>query len=251
MRLNNKLYDLFEDKGKKIKIELVCLGLGYTAVTTSDGGIGISYTYFDRKTSCSLVRSYCDYEGRPAIELLEKIKGDDAIERSMALALINALNYPRALSLPEDPQNKIMFEILGVHAGTKVAMVGYFRPLVTYLKTQQLPLKILDDFHGLGRKESFYEKLGNWADVLFLTSTSLLNNTTEEILAKVGKRVRTVMLGPSTPMVGEAFNHLPVHILAGTVPIDREKVLKAVRHGIGTRFIHLHSKKSYCIPQQS
>ena len=246
MILNDRLYELFADKGQKIEVELLSLGLGYTAVTTSDGGIGISYTYFDNKTSCSLVRDYCDYEGKPALELLEKIKSTDPIARSMALALINALNYEKALLLPEDSKNEILFEEFNVHKGTKVAMVGYFRPIVEILNERKVPLNILDDFHGFGRKELFYEKLGNWADTLFLTSTSILNNTTEEILENVSEKVRTIMLGPSTPMVGEAFEHLPVHMLAGTVPVDKEKVLKAVRHGIGTRFIHRYSKKSYC-----
>ena len=63
MIVNNRLYDFFADKGERVTVELLLLGLGYTAVTTSDGGIGLSYTYFDRKTSCSLVRDYCDYEG--------------------------------------------------------------------------------------------------------------------------------------------------------------------------------------------
>lgn len=238
---------MFAEKGKKVKVELLSLGLGYTAVTTSDGGIGISYTYFDRKTSCSLVRNYYDYEGKPALELLEKIKGTDPIQRSMALSLINALNYKKTLLLPEDPKNEILFEEFNVHEGIKVAMVGYFRPIVKILEERKVPLEILDDFHGLGRKELFYKKLGNWADVLFLTSTSILNNTTEEILRNVNENVKTVMLGPSTPMVGDAFEHLPIHMLGGIVPIKKEKVLQAVRHGIGTRFIHKYSKKAYLL----
>ncbi|MBT8370694.1 MAG: hypothetical protein KJO34_07010, partial [Deltaproteobacteria bacterium] len=54
-----------------------------------------------------------------------------------------------------------------------------------------------------------------------------------------------VMLGPSTPMVKEAFEHLPVHMLAGTVPINKEKILKAVRHGMGTPVLHKFSRKSF------
>ena len=247
MELNSRLYNLFAEKGKKVKVELLSLGLGYTAVTTSDDGIGISYTFFDHKTSCSLIRDYYNYEGKPAIELLEKIKSADAVERSMALALINALNYEKTLLLPEDPKNEILFEEFNIGQRTKVAMVGYFRPIVKILEKRKVSLEILDDFHGLGRKELFYKKLGNWADVLFLTSTSILNNTTEEILDNVSENVKTAMLGPSTPMVGDAFEHLPIHMLGGTVPIEKEKVLQAVRHGIGTRFIHKYSKKAYLL----
>lgn len=245
MELNQRLFDIFQNRSANTSIELLSLGLGYTAVTTSDGGIGLSYTYFDRKTSCSLIRDYHDYEGHPCIELLEKIKGADPLQRSMALALINALFHDKALVLPEDADNDILFKEFNLLDGPNVAMVGFFRPIANTLKKQGVPLEILDDFHGVGTRERFYEKLGSWAEVLLLTSTSILNNTTEEILEKANARVRTVMLGPSTPMVPEAFEHLPVHMLAGTVPVDKAMVLKAIRHGLGTPFIQRHSKKAF------
>jgi uncharacterized protein (DUF4213/DUF364 family) len=245
MILNDKLFNLFRDKAQKVHVDLLCLGLGYTAAVTSDGGIGIAYTYFEDKKSCTLLNETVDYEGRPASELLEKIKSDATIERSMALALVNALNYQNALQSPEDENNEIMFEKFKITKGTKVAMVGYFGPLIKRFEQREAVLDILDQSRGLGRMEDFYKKLKNWADVLFLTSTSILNNSTEEILANVHAKVKTIMLGPSTPMVAEAFDHLPVHMLAGTVPLDRENVIKAVRHGMGTPVLHRFSRKSY------
>jgi uncharacterized protein (DUF4213/DUF364 family) len=245
MILNDNLFNLFKDKAEKIRVDLLCLGLGYTAVVTSDGGIGIAYTYFENKKSCMLLNDAADYEGRPASELLEKIKSDHQIERSMALALVNALNYQYALQLPEDKNNKIMFGQFNITKGTKVAMVGYFGPLIKRFEKREAVLHILDQSRGLGRKADFFKKLKNWADVLFLTSTSILNNSTEEILANVHAKVKTIMLGPSTPMVKKAFEHLPVHMLAGTVPTEKENILKAIRHGMGTPVLHRFSRKSY------
>ena len=163
----------------------------------------------------------------------------------MALALINALNHDDALALPEDKDNKIMFDKLEIALDSKIAMVGFFGPLVRNFKEKKIPLEILDESRGLGHKKDFYHKLGNWAEVLLLTSTSILNQSTEEILANVSEQVKTVMLGPSTPMAAKAFEHLPVHMLAGTVPIDKEKILKAVRHGMGTPVLHKFSRKSF------
>jgi hypothetical protein len=117
--------------------------------------------------------------------------------------------------------------------------------LIKRFEQREAVLDILDQSRGLGRKEDFYKNLKNWADVLFLTSTSILNNSTEEILANVRAKVKTLMLGPSTPMVAKAFDHLPVHMLAGTVPLDKERLLKAVRHGMGTPVLHKFSRKSY------
>ena len=192
-----------------------------------------------------VLNKHIDYEGRPAIQLLEKIKSDNSVERSMALALVNALNYNKALALPEDEDNKIMFEKFGIRKNTKTAMVGYFGPLVRNFEKMEVSLEILDISRGLGQKEVFYDKLKNWAQVLLLTSTSILNNTTEDILRNAGEELKTVMLGPSTPMVADAFKQLPVHMLAGTVPIDKENILKAIRHGVGTPVLQKFSRKSY------
>jgi uncharacterized protein (DUF4213/DUF364 family) len=245
MILNDRLYNIFRNQAEKVNVDYLGLGLGYTVAVTSDGGIGIAYTYFEDKKSCMMLNQAVDYENRPASALLEKIKSDRPIERSMALALINALNHQNALRLPEDERNEIMFETFKIIKGTKVAMVGYFGPLIKRFEQKEAILEILDQSRGLGRSEDFYKMLKNWADVLFLTSTSILNNSTEEILANVHAGARTIMLGPSTPMVKAAFEHLPVDMLAGTVPTDKENILKAVRHGMGTPVLHRFSRKSY------
>jgi uncharacterized protein (DUF4213/DUF364 family) len=245
MELNNRLYNLFVDKARTVTVDIVSIGLGYTAVTTSDGGIGLAYTYFRNKTSCVLLNRAVDYENRPSSELLECINSENTIERSMALALVNALNYDQALKLPEDSKNQILFKECNIGKGTRVAMVGYFGPLVEMMKQRKASLEILDESRKLGQENEFYKKLGNWADVLFLTSTSILNNTSEKILGHAHSSIKTVMLGPSTPMIAEAFEHLPVYMLAGTVPLDKDKILKAIRHGMGTPILHRFSRKSY------
>jgi uncharacterized protein (DUF4213/DUF364 family) len=247
MQLNQRLYDLFTKRAREVDIDILCLGLGYTAVTLSDGGIGLSYTHFEDKQSCMLINKHIDHEKQPAIKLLEKIKSDHPVERSMALALVNALNYKEALGFPEDRKNQIMFDHFKIGEGSFLAMVGFIGPLVDALKQRNASVEVLDASRGMGQKEEFYKRLANWADVLFLTSTSILNNTTEEILENLHPKVKAIMLGPSTPMVAAAFEHLPVHMLAGTVPLDKEKVLKAIRHGMGTPVLQKFSRKSYLI----
>ena len=76
MKLNQQLYDYFEEKAQSVRITHLTLGLGYTAVQTEDGGMGLSYTYYRNKKICSAFGDYSDFEGRPAITLLEKIKSD-------------------------------------------------------------------------------------------------------------------------------------------------------------------------------
>ena len=59
-------------------VDILSLGLGYTVVVTSDGGIGIAFIYFKDKKSCMLLNEAIDYENRPASALLEKIKSKSA-----------------------------------------------------------------------------------------------------------------------------------------------------------------------------
>lgn len=244
MQLLEELYNHFCEKARNTKVECLSIGLRYTAVTTDDGGMGIAFTYMKSNTCCPAGKGYRDYEGEPAIELLGEIKSPDPSRRSMALALVNALNYRKANDCPEDATDSIWMDTFNIGQGTRVAMVGFFGPLMHVFKDRGAAVEALDEFQGVGERNSFNEKLGNWADVLLLTSTSILNDSTEEVLARLAPGVKVVMIGPSTPMVAEAFRHLPVHVLAGTIPIDKERVLKAVRHGMGTPVIHRFSRKA-------
>jgi hypothetical protein len=245
MQLNQRLYDCMSGAAHGVSVAQVIIGIGYTAVSTSNGHVGIAATDISVANRYTGDRTVADFESRPAVDLLACILTDDPVQRSMALALINALNRPAALALAEDPANRIMFDRFGILAGAKVAMVGYFPPLVRFLEAQKIPLTVIDDGRGIGDKTDFYQKLQTWADVLLLTATSLLNNTTEAILAHAGSRLKTVMLGPSTPMLPDVFHGLPVHMLAGSAITDGPGTLKIIRHGGGARDLKPVLRKVY------
>lgn len=245
MQLVQNLCNHFERTARNVTVASVCIGLSYTAVTTSDGGIGLAYTYVDGRHCCSANREYRDYEGEPAGELLKQLNSPVPLHRSMGLALVNALNYREACGFPEDSTDRGWMDALGIGLGSRVAMVGFFRPLMRLFQERGATVEALDDFQGVGDRNDFYRKLGDWAQVLLVTSTSILNDSTEDVLGHIGPGVKTIMLGPSTPMVAAAFSHLPVHMLAGTVVDNADAVLKAVRHGVGTPVIHRFSRKVY------
>jgi uncharacterized protein len=249
MQLTQRLYDHFFERAHHIRVSSLSIGLRYTAVTTDDGGIGIAFTYEGGSHCCSMRNDYRDFEGRPAIELLAYIKDPAPLYRSMGLALINALNYDHCLGLPEDSTDRIWMDALGIGPGTHLAMVGFFRPLMQKFNDRGAKVEVIDDGQGIGDRNAFYHKLTGWADALILTSTSILNDTTEEVLGRLSPGVKVAMLGPSTPMIAEVFRHLPVRVLAGTVPVAQDPVLKAIRHGAGTPVIHRFSRKIYALTE--
>ena len=245
MELNQKLFDCMAPVAEDVTVEQVTIGLGYTAVTTSRGDVGICATGAAMEACCAGKLEAIDYERRPAGDLLQQILTDDPMARTMALALINALNCHQVQELPEDADNRVLFDRFKLLSGARVAMVGYFPPLVRLLESAKVPLTVVDDAKGVGDKAIFYDRLDGWADALLITATSIVNNSTETILSHAGPGLKTVLLGPSTPMLAQAFAHLPVHMLAGSALTDREKVLKIVRHGGGAHLLKAASRKVY------
>lgn len=250
MELYKKLYDAVAPAADRVKIDKIQIGISYTAVTTSEGGCGLSFTFLDGKRSCTTVKDPMDYEGEYAARALNLLFSNSIVERSAAIALVNALNYPKAAAM--DTDSGTLFRDLGIVPGGNISMVGYFGPVLRELEKIQVNVDILDRGRDIGEKDSFYGKLkeGN-TDALILTSTSIINGTTEEILSNIHPSVPCAMLGPTTPMIPEGFNHLPVNILAGTVPLDFEGVFKAIRHGKGTPVIQKSCKKVYALLQYS
>lgn len=244
MKLLQNLFDLFCDKAGRVEISLVSIGLGYTVVTTADGGIGLSYTYFDRKISCSMVPDNRNYEGYLASELLPKILSPHPIDRSVGLALINALNHSNCRDHPADPGNRTFFSALGVGPGVKLGMVGAVPPMIKMIEEIGASVEVFDEFKSVGGPASDFTST---PDAVILTSTSILNNTTEQLLSGMDSHVKVALLGPSTPMCFEPFDHLPICVLAGLSILDSESIIKGVRHGAGTRVLQSFCRKTVLV----
>ena len=246
MDVMRRLHDACAQRAAQARVTDLTIGLGYTAVAIDDGGLGLAYTWFDEKACCSFMRGWDDAEGAPATELLERLLSADGFERSVGLATVNALNHAAAGRLPADegPAGALV-RGLRVARGTKVAMVGFFAPVAKVLEELGAEVAVVDAALGIGDQRTFGERLGDWAEALVMTSTALLNDTAEELLGQAAPGVRIALLGPSTPLIPEAFAHVHVDVLAGMVPVDAGRVLRAVRHGGGTPELQRFSRKVY------
>lgn len=223
------------------------VGLGYTAVTTSDGGLGLAYTWVEGKEQRAHHQAYRDVEGECATELLDRLLIDDPYQRSLGLATVNALHQRRLPALADDDGSPLSRSLqhLGLASGTRVSMVGCFPPLVRALPALGIELDVIDSSLGLGDPVAFRERLRWWTDALVMTATTILNGSAEELLMVADSRVRAVMMGPSTPLVPAAFSHLPLIGLAGVVPMDSANVVKVVRHGAATPGMRPFVRKVY------
>ncbi|EGB14454.1 putative cytoplasmic protein [Pseudodesulfovibrio mercurii] len=242
MGICGQLVETMQTQAEGRFLENLTIGLGYTAVCTDDGGVGVAYTPESNKGGCSVLPPNEEYEGRPASEVLELLLSNSALHRTIGLALVNALNHAQARTLPEDRNNSVLFDALGIVRGTRVAMVGHFAPIVARLEERGSLVEVVDRGKGLGDEQRFTERLESWAEVAIVTSTSIINNTLDDLLARMGKDVRVALMGPSTPLLKAPFQG-KVRLLAGTVPMDSEATLRAVRQAKGTPVIQKFSRK--------
>jgi len=243
MKIYDKMYELFREKAAGMKVASITIGLGYTAIVLEDDSIGLSYTWMDGKTSCSLMKDPENYEGKKALPLLEKLFSDDLLNRSVAVATVNALNYANCSAFAEDRDT--LLDDLKIATGSRVSMIGFFAPVVEKLKKRRVELNVFDLGKQIGTKEEFYTGLRNNTDAVILTSTSVIHGSTEEVLENVSPGTPCAMIGPTTPMIPEVFSHLPITILGGTMPLDTEQVVRVIRNARGTKDIQRYSKKVY------
>jgi len=234
MSVTDVLHGEFCRQAAQTSIATLTIGLGYTAVETTRGDVGLSYSMVDRSTGCTHVPRYRDFEGQPASELLDLLRSEDSLERCLGVATVNALNRREALSLPRDEDKGDYARAFGVGRGTRVAMVGFFGPVVAQLEALGAELHILDRGRGMGDESRFIVNLESWPELLVITATTILNDSFERFLDAVGKTVKVFVLGPTTPMVPAAYRQLAVHRLGGMVPVETERVVAAVRQGAGT-----------------
>lgn len=171
--------------------------------------------------------------GRSAQEVAAWATALDAITAAVGVATLNALIEPPANALEVDAR-----DLIRVRPNDVVGMVGYFGPLVTFLRQRAARLHI---FERRSAQESDVHPA--WAaqvllpdcDVVIITSASLVTRTLDGLLEHAVRAHELVLLGPSTPMVPEVFAKRRVTLLSGVHVVDSAGLLRVVSEGGGTR----------------
>lgn len=120
-----------------------------------------------------------------------------------------------------------------VGRGEKVTVVGSF-PFTPKFAEMGADLTVFDRaFEDFNENEMNSALAG--ADVAVITGAALANGTLPDILKNVGDAREVILLGPTTPLVPEAFVGTPVTKLMGVIPTDINGVIDVVASGGGTR----------------
>lgn len=221
----------------------VCIGLGYMAVVLDDGSAGLAYTFRrEAQGGCTLDMSLRPLAGRSAADLLRLTGSDNRIEAALGLACANAL----AGTPPTGVVDADVLDYMDVHSGDRVAMVGYFGPLVAPLRQRSGSLTVFEqrDVAEEGIRPAAEAPRGvRGCDVVLVTATSLINHTMDALLMAAQDARQVVVLGASTPLVPEVFAHTPVTLLSGVIPRDVDSILTVLQEAGGMQVFRRFVRK--------
>jgi len=244
MEILNQIFDIASDKASNLKVNDVRIGLGYTAVLLENNQAGLAYTiHQDFIEGCSVFHSALPLAGKKARALLSFLKSDQSIKITVGLATANALmNHEK-----QGMQTGDVIQNMDIRLTDIVGMVGLFTPLITSLKEKAASLKIFEINSERQKKGvlsilSMKDELPK-CQVAIITSTTLLNHTLDDVLDLTKGCREVVMLGPSTPLIPEAFKDTPVSCLSGVIVVKPKNILRIISEGGGMRYFRDTIKK--------
>ncbi len=221
---------LLEDLEVDAPVSQVLMGAFWTAVVL--GGECL------RCGLASTLRGETDHHGPPVPEagdllrysgreLAGWLSSPSKLKASIGLAAFNALSTVDTDACDELNAERVILE-RGV--GRRVAIVGHF-PFVERVRQAAETCWVLELRPRPGDlpAEQADEVLPQ-ADVVALTSTSLINHTFENLIGLCHPDSFVVMLGPSTPFSTVMFE-AGIDALSGTVVIEPGRVLRSIAQG--------------------
>jgi uncharacterized protein (DUF4213/DUF364 family) len=224
-----------------IRVNKVCLGLGYSGVSLEGGQAGVCHTLLSDMAlgCCQIIQRAGTLAGRPALEFLDMTGSWDLGERVLGMATLNALSqivfeaHPDRYAVEEGN----LIDVLEVGHGDTVVLVGLIEPFVPVLRSKAKQLYILE--RRAQREEGILpdtacEEIIPKADVVVITGSSLANGTMDRLL-KLSENARTTALvGPTVSCVPDPLFKRGVNFAGGIRIIDPNKAMQIIGEGGGT-----------------
>ncbi len=173
---------------EEIEVKDVRIGLAYTGVLLSENYGGVACTPLYEFSCCPALGFAGSLKGNTADKVLELALSENPLEAAVGIATANALSHMlHDLELKDFPVSDT--DILDlIKPEDRVAMVGYFGPLVPKI------LKITDKLTVLEKREIEAPKTRTLpsekareilptSDVIILSASTLANRTFDELLS--------------------------------------------------------------------
>lgn len=228
-----------------ITVARVSIGHHFVGVRLSNGNAGacaIPFGYTRSRTDGDVLA----HLGRRATALLRGTLGPVGIRRCLGIATLNALASAHiGKSHAERLDDFDALEAMKVRPDENVVLVGALVPFMRALQRRQISYRVLEQDRAAippEHEKSFVsveetDTVVPDADVLVVTGATLANNTLGQILSVTKKSTRVAIVGPTVPLVPEAFFEHGCHVIGGITVIDADGLLDVIAtNGKGFHF---------------
>lgn len=199
----------------------------FGAIELDDGALGLSYVLLDGLLDKLAIDAHggaagAGLIGADALAIARHWAGHDAALRTIGFAAVNALTrhlYDRVGFVAPPATDSIGG--LAPRAGEHIGMIGYFPPLVSQVTASGARLTVLELREDLaGARDGFHITLDarelSACDKVLSTSTVLLNDTLDAVLAHCSKARAFAMIGPGASCLPDALFARGVTLIGGT-----------------------------------
>ena len=245
-----RIYDLALPSLAGRSVKEVRIGLELLAVELDNGLIGVTYVLRKEIShGCAALPQAGGLIGQSAEQIAKwALEGRNVVMVAVGLAVLNAVAQFDALTQLESPQGADALFSVKIQPGDTVGIIGHIGPLIANLKGKVSRLLIFErgentDIHVC--PESDEPELLPECQVVFISSTTLINKTLENVLAYCSNARDIVMVGSSTPLYPEAFRGSGVTVLSGTrwLSHNRENILNGISQCAGMKQLIKHGQK--------
>jgi uncharacterized protein (DUF4213/DUF364 family) len=175
----------------------------FCALRLADGSVGTAFVLLGDTLALLQARRPAELVGRPALEVARRFASGDPVDRALGLAAVNAVTQHVFREAGYEPE--LAADSLGslqIRPGDRIGMIGFFPPLVEEARAQGLPLTVVELRAELVRETPGLSVTLDPARLkdcnkIVSTSTVLLNDTLEEILAGCRHAEALALIGPS------------------------------------------------------
>ena len=214
----------------------------FCALELDDGSLGLSYVLLD--DTLARLRDAGDslgLAGADALAVARRFASADFFSRTVGFAAANALTrclFDRAGFRPGDSADSI--GQMNPQAGERIGMIGLFRPLLGRILQSGASLTVVElkaELAGEGECEGEGYRVTLDANELAAcskvvsTSTLLLNDTLDRMLACCRNARWFAMVGPSAGCLPDALFARGVTLLGGSWIKDRQGFVAALESG--------------------
>jgi uncharacterized protein len=207
----------------------------FCAIELEDGSFGLSYVLLGN-TLDTLLKSHgaspqCEpLAGADPLTLARKLAGGSPVERAVALAAVNALTDSvwRQVGYEPPPAGNSLGDIT-LSAQDHLGMIGFFPPLVRRVQAAGGHISVVEmDEAMVARQRERFPGVHITLDradlkhcnVVVGTSTMLLNDTLDAMLAAAPHATRFAVIGPSAGQWPDVLFERGVTLLGGTRVVD-------------------------------